>query len=59
MFENEYAYEKIMRNRREELDRKLNRMAQYNHYPEAHKNRKHILYKLGVLLLSIRNIFVK
>lgn len=59
MYDNEYAFEVIERNRREELNCKLEKMARYNSFPVAGKSRGRLRKGLSMILLSARNLFVE
>lgn len=59
MYDNDYTYEFILRNRSEELNRKLERMAGNNSFPVSKKPRRRMLTWMSMLLISIRGIFTK
>ena len=59
MYDNNYTYEFIMRNRSEELNRKLERMAGNNSFPVTSKSRKRMVNWMSMILISIRDIFTK
>jgi hypothetical protein len=58
MYDSEYAIDVIMRNRSEELNQKLERMARYNSFPVTRKSKKRIINWMSMIVLSIRNVFV-
>lgn len=59
MYDNDYTHEVIMRNRSEELNRKLERMAGRNSIPVSKRSRKRILNRMSMILLNIRGVFTK
>ena len=59
MYDNNYTYEFIMRNRSEELNRKLERMAGNNSFPVTRKPRKRLVNRMSLILISIRDIFTR
>lgn len=59
MYDNNYTYEFIMRNRNDELNRKLERMAGNNSFPVLKKPRRRMVNWVSMIALSIRNIFTR
>ena len=58
MYQDDYAFEDIMRNKREELVRRLDRRSSYYKHPDSREKNNRIVHGLSLILVSIRNLFI-
>jgi len=59
MNDSDFAFEYIMQNRRAELDRKLERAAKYNLFPESRLHQSRKVEKSSLFLIAVRNFTLK
>lgn len=59
MYENDHMMEDLFRLKQKEMERRLNKRSEYNHYPKKVTETRDNFAGMSLILIFIRNVFIR